>query len=596
MADETLKFEGDASGASEAIDSITAKIRQMEAAGYRLLKMTHDQATEARALNATLRFQGEAYEEVLVKLSRLSSSANFSQNIQRTVNEQARHLDIIRAQNQAIRDQEAAIRRQDAVMREAIRAEASGRRQQLAFFRDLRREQELEIRDTRERLKLFSNFGANVFSGNPFGAAMSRSSISAGIGRSLGLEAGGFTIASATASTGIGLTVAAAFAAGHALKEGTEAAYEFEPLMVRVGVASKGTASEVSRLREQVVELSGAFGVDRVEEARAAYVAFRSGVVDAAHGQETLSVANKLALATGDGVENSMTAITTVMRAYSKEGLSAGEAAAVLFKLNKDVGVSAADAAGNIGREVANARELGITFRESVALISALKEKGETSEQAFTGAAQFFNSLLANEEIFRKFGMTGREFIRDSGGLVNAFKRLRDVLAGGDTDTGKVLGNVKGVRGALSGIISDPDLLLQKLKELEKAAPEFGTAIDKSAQVAEQRIVSLTTRLKNLFETLGTRLNQAGGSLFPDAFIPGPKLEIPKRVTIEGRKEQDLNEATDTAHKYAIALRDALLAQDKLAHPATGIHFGTELENFKRDQAEKREARRAAAD
>jgi len=411
------------------------------------------------------------------------------------------------------------------------------------------------------------------------------------IGQRLGVTLGSL----ATPAAVLGVIATGLERVGSALSDGMKAAMDFEPAMVRVGIATGNASENTIKLRDDVLNLSSSFGSDRMDEAKAAYTAITSGVVSAKDAVDALTEANKLSLTTGSSVEESMRAITVTIKAFGQSNLGAAESAGVMNKLAKDVGVSMSEMSQFMGRTGSNAKALGINFKEVAAFLELLKTKGLSGTEAFQGASQFFNLLLSKQEIFKLTGMTGDQLIATSGGLGGAFEVLRAKTNGSDTEFAKLIQSMRGVRGAMAESAQSVEQYKQILAGLSDAHGQFNKDAQEMQKNAEHEIATFTAQISNKFETWGHSLNKVLGELIAPSIpniVNNSDGVIEKQLSYQSRLTEEVKETAQAELKYVSALEQAEHVRENELQHLPKDQFGNEQEILKRQISDARELRR----
>jgi TP901 family phage tail tape measure protein len=440
--------------------------------------------------------------------------------------------------------------------------------------------------------------GATRLGGEGFGAGFGRGadiamaygsleSVGVGLGASLGALA---TPAAAIVALGLAMNKLK-----DAIKEGSDAAFEFEPAILRVGIATGNAEQNTSMLRESVLKLSESFGTDRMDEAKAAYTAITSGVVDATKATDALIEANKLHLITGASVQQSMQAITTALRAFGKENITTAETAALLAQSAQKMGISVDEMSNFLGRAGSNARALGVSAQEVIAFTQTVKSFGASSQEAFMGVSQLLNSLMSKDEVFKLVGMSFKDLVEVSGGFEQALHKLMDAESGATTEGGKLFGSVRGIRGALLESAQATDEYNKRLRDLNNTQADFNKNAAQQAANAEQTILTFTQRISNAFEDAGHKANMFLGKVLEAIEphqLPQVTKEIEKQATYQGQLTSEIDKSVTAEKQYLDAVNQALHAKEQEKTPLANAHFGDDVERRRKQITEEREARR----
>src|SRR5262245_44518805 len=269
------------------------------------------------------------------------------------------------------------------------------------------------------------------------------------------------------------VTLPLALAGGAAIKMATDFDNSFTKMQTLAGV----TAGEVDGLKDSVLELSGRTGRAPQELAEALYFLSSSGL-DSAQAMKALEQSAKASAAGLGDTAVVADAVSSAMLAYAKSGLTAAEATDTLIATARAGKAEPAELAGEMGRLVPIASELGITFQDVGGAIAVLSTRGSSAEQATTQLVNVMSKLLKPSEqaskLLAEVGLstdTSRQSLAEKG-LLGTLEELRSKL--GDSGFTKFLEDTQAIQGGLSLLGGD----LNKTRDIFEQVKDSAGATD----------------------------------------------------------------------------------------------------------------------
>lgn len=229
---------------------------------------------------------------------------------------------------------------------------------------------------------------------------------------------------------------------------------DFETAMTKVRTLASESESNVAMLRDAVLQLAPTVGIGPTALADALLAIESTGF----RGADALSILEASAKASAVGMGSATEiarAITAAVNAYGIENLSAAQAADILFATVDAGGAEATELAGELGRVVGIASQLGINFQQVGAFIATYTRLGLSAAEATTGLSGVMNTILSPSaqarEALAGVGLSAeqlRTIVREQG-LEAALALLTERLRGNADATGAVFGNVRALAGVL---------------------------------------------------------------------------------------------------------------------------------------------------
>ena len=239
---------------------------------------------------------------------------------------------------------------------------------------------------------------------------------------------------------------------GLAAAAATKLAVDFEAstnkMISLVGISKE----QVGQWSKELLDLGPSLGRAPEELSDALYFITSSGI-DASHAMEVLKASGKAAAIGLGETQVVADAVTSAMNAYGIKNLSAAKATDILLKTVKEGKGEPEELAQSIGRVIAPAQSLGVSFEEVGAAIASMTLVGLDADEATTalrgGLMALTNPTEEQAAALSEMGLTldGVRQVIAERGLLEGFQMLRDKI-GDNVEAGSALfGNVRALNG-----------------------------------------------------------------------------------------------------------------------------------------------------
>jgi len=291
----------------------------------------------------------------------------------------------------------------------------------------------------------------------------------------------------------------------------TAAGSEFESTIVRMSTLANVAVKDLESLANEAQGLSSSVGVGPTELADAMFDIVSSGF-SAAEAMEIIEATSKgAAIGLGD-VRTVTDTVTSAMKAYAGEGLTAGRATDILVQAVREGKGEVDKLAGTMGRVLGIAGQMGISFEETAAFIATFTRVGVPAEVAVTSLRSALTNILkptaAANTALAKYGLTMADIktIISEQGLAQGLITLSAVLSEDDEAFSRVIGSARGLAGVL--ITTGPLLedYKQVLAAIKDSAGATGEAFDLFAQTTEFKLNVAKAAFESLFITVSNTL------------------------------------------------------------------------------------------
>lgn len=317
----------------------------------------------------------------------------------------------------------------------------------------------------------------------------------------------GANLQSAGSKLTAGITLPLAGAAAVAIKF----ASDFEKSTAKLVTLSGVSTQQMKQMRQAVLDLAPTVGIGPRALSEALLVVTSTGFEGAAALNILELAAKSSAVGMGD-TKDVARALTAAVSAYGIENLSASQAADILHATVVAGGAEATELAGELGRVVGIASQLGVSFTEVGAFIATYTRLGLSAAEATTGLSGALNTILSPSAEARKalaeIGLSAdglRKMVAEQG-LGAALTALLGKLHGNADAIGAVFGNVRALAGVMgtagvqaAGYAKTLDQIKGSTGGLNRAFEEtkktFAFQWDQFKAQAERAAITLGTQL-----------------------------------------------------------------------------------------------------
>ncbi len=288
------------------------------------------------------------------------------------------------------------------------------------------------------------------------------------------------------------------------------AALPFDEAMAEVSTLIEGSAEELDFLRDSARDMASEFGGAGATQVQAFYQAISAGSETVEEASELLDTANRFAIGGVTDLVTSVDVLTTATNAYAKSGLTAADAADILFVGIKAGKTTADELGGSIGKVASIAASAGLGFDELVASVAALTASGINTTEAITGMRAIIAALLKPsseaveiaEELGIEFSVAAVKAKGFSGFLADVIEKT----GGSQEALAQLFGGVEALGPVIAFTGAAGDKLNETMGAMEDRAGAATEAFDKVS-------ASLSQRLKRVMGEMGVAAEQFGTAL-----------------------------------------------------------------------------------
>lgn len=282
---------------------------------------------------------------------------------------------------------------------------------------------------------------------------------------------------------------------------------QWEKAIAEVTTITSVTAEQIRQITKANSE---AFGASRLDQTEAAYQAFSNQVVASRQELEFFSrAANELSTTSLASNEQSVNAISSVIKAYSRDVTDAREISATLFKTVELGRLRIGDLANTIGTVAVPAAQLGVEFEELQALLATTTVQGIKYNNAQTLIRGVLTKLIKPtkelSDLLESWGFNSGQAAVETLGLAEIFARLEQEGRTSAGELGNLFSRVRAVTGAM--IIASEEggkLYAQNLAKIRQEAEN----VQQELRTGQRDISSYSRALEKITETKEFRLRQ----------------------------------------------------------------------------------------
>ena len=190
------------------------------------------------------------------------------------------------------------------------------------------------------------------------------------------------------------LGVAAGFSVIQTATASFSAFKEFEKQIASVSTLIDESITDINQLRDATISLGTTYGKLPAEQAKAFYQIVSSGVTDTTRATELLDQANKLSIGGFSDLFKTADSLTSIMAAYGDKVKSVSDVSDTLFVGTLAGKTTIDELSGSLGRVSPLAENVGVSFQELVASVSALTLSGISTQEAITGVRAVLSAIV----------------------------------------------------------------------------------------------------------------------------------------------------------------------------------------------------------
>ena len=306
-------------------------------------------------------------------------------------------------------------------------------------------------------------------------------------------------------TSSVTLPFAAAGAAG--VKMATDLEGSFSKIENLVGITGKA----LDDFKTSVRNVSSETGKSQQELSEAIFTISSAGLRGAAATEVLERSAKASAIGLGD-TQQIAQALTGVMQAYSKSGMTAAQATDTLTAIVREGNLEAEALAPTLGRVVGIASQLGVSFEEVGANIATFTRLGVPAEEAVVGLrgimASFLKPTADAKNALATLGMTAEDLRNQVSeeGLQATLANLMTAFEGNDEALTSVFGNVRALSAVLGTAGAQGETYAAVLDNISNSTGIVDEGFENVSQTSGFKFQQTLNSLRNAGIELGNAL------------------------------------------------------------------------------------------
>lgn len=285
---------------------------------------------------------------------------------------------------------------------------------------------------------------------------------------------------------------------------------EFEQGMANIGTLTDDTAASLKAMGDELLGIAEKTPV-AIGELQSGLYDVRSAGIGASDAMGVLQASANLAVAGLGDTKGAVGLVTSALNAFKINASEADRVAGLFFNAIKNGKTTADGLAQGFGGVASIVNAAGVSLEEFLAATSALTTTGQEASQSYTQLKAAIGGLTRESKdsvkVFKELGVTSfKELIRNSGGLVNAFRRIRGVVGDNDAALLKLVGSQEGLNAILSLTGAQYDSYIKTLNDSTGATKSLAEATNEQTATAAAKLQILKNNVDKVRIALGDEL------------------------------------------------------------------------------------------
>ncbi|TCT41139.1 phage tail tape measure protein [Martelella mediterranea] len=287
-------------------------------------------------------------------------------------------------------------------------------------------------------------------------------------------------------------------------------AADFSAQMANVSTLIDTSVESMDAMKSKVLEIAARTPV-KLNDLTGALYDVRSAGISAADQFRVLEGSARLGVAGLGSTKSAVDLVTSSINAFNLEGEEQNRIYDVIFKTVKNGKTTIdglAQGFGDVAGTVANA---GIGVDEYLASVAAMTTTGMKAAQVHTQIRAAISGLTKDTKetrsVFKELGAKNfKDLVDQSGGMVQAFSRIRDALGGNDAALQKLLGSQEAYNAVIGLTGSQNEVFTSTLDDMRNGANAVDEAYRKQSEEFTAQFAMLKNQLSAMAITIGNVL------------------------------------------------------------------------------------------
>ena len=286
------------------------------------------------------------------------------------------------------------------------------------------------------------------------------------------------------------------------LREATERSVELSVRIAEIRTIDV-TNLGFEELSAQLLKVSGAFGLDVLDAAEAAYQALSNQVVKGAETFKFLDSAARLSKAGVTSISSSVQLLTAAINAFNIPVEQSEHVAGVFFKTVELGRLRIEELQNSFGRVAVPAGQLGISLEETAAALATATINGIKASEAQTLLRNVMLKLIRPtdemKDLFKEWGVASGEAAIRAFGFQGVLAKIEERTKGSTTELGELFGRIRAITGAMVFAGEGLERFGENLEKIKDPAEAFERAVTLVLQNTGQKLRIEIEKIKNIF-------------------------------------------------------------------------------------------------
>lgn len=317
---------------------------------------------------------------------------------------------------------------------------------------------------------------------------------------------GGFLGSLKSQIIGFGATMVVAFG----FQQAIGSALEFSQ---KIGELSTIAGEGLGDMTQAAKSFAAEFGGSAATQAAAFYQAVSAGGNAAATSADAinlLDVANRVAIGGAAQLTPVVDIMASALNAYASAGLTAADAADILFVGAAAGQTSIEELASGLGRVIPAATALDVSFEQLVAAVSSLTAVGQSTDTAITGVGQALSQVLSPShdasELAKSLGLQFDAAALKAKGFSQFMRDVTEATGGSEDEMATLFGSVQAMRAVFALTGNAAGIFADTLDNMADRAGAADRAFDLMSQTLSQRFKVVMAQIGAVALDFGTFL------------------------------------------------------------------------------------------
>lgn len=289
------------------------------------------------------------------------------------------------------------------------------------------------------------------------------------------------------------------------IADATRKAIEFDIVTSKIRAISQENQLSIQEWQKGLVKLSDSWGVDVLDQARAAYILISNQVAKGTEAINFLEAANRFGAATMTTAADATNLFSSAIMSWGTNASDVEHIAAVMFKTIELGRVEANEMANTLGRISVPAAQLGVSIEELGAAIATATIQGAKWEDASTWIRNIMLKLIrpteAMKELLAEFGVASGEAALKAYGLPGLLAKIEQHTHGSSDELGELYGRIRAITGAMVYSNNGMRIYEKTLRGVTDSQGAYNRAVEIGMESAGKKLQILINQIKNYFLT-----------------------------------------------------------------------------------------------